>query len=479
MLFGSAEGWNHSVFCRRVSLFLLFLLGTTLLKLTASSHRNGWLESFLLGQKAYFQVHRVLVLGNCNISLPKTFLSRWYSRFPIGGLGGSCHKKAISKCFTTPLRGRKLTTPLRGRKLAMVINRLQVLGWSSRYHPPLPEKKNPEVKKFKILPMLLLFDSLSSVQSLAGKEGKSIDQKKRWRWGAMFVFFFSALVLRCLRFCFQLLFLWVVQRCIHQSRNIDDMHTNIFKTHETARVCWKCSCLLKFTYSNFLPWTFGSENQFQHSKGMSDLDFCCIFLVNSIFSATLEFWELMVCCMMEISWFRVHPASTLIPTLHQDFEKSQLGGLFKEFLLWSLWRRQIFFSPTFRKVVSCDLWKFVPFSVSSSLGIVFGFGWYFDFSHAKLPLSKHNFGNISYYFTAMLRYIIYVQFQLCSEDDVVCAYFFLDVFGMIIYKWQSSTWFNLLFLPTVPQIRCSNLSKHIGRVTFPTFPTKPCVPWRF
>ena len=66
----------------------------------------------------------------------------------------------------------------------------------------------------------------------------------------MFAFFF-ALVLNAYLFFFQLLFLWVVQRCLHQGRNIDDMHTDtydIFKTHETARVCWKCSCLLMFTY---------------------------------------------------------------------------------------------------------------------------------------------------------------------------------------------------------------------------------------
>ena len=45
--------------------------------------------------------------------------------------------------------------------------------------------------------------------------------------------------------------------------------------------------------------------------------------------------------------------------------------------------------------------------------------------------------------------MIYVQFQLCSEDECSWSACFQDVFGMIIYKIAiSSTWFNLLFLPT-------------------------------
>ena len=44
--------------------------------------------------------------------------------------------------------------------------------------------------------------------------------------------------------------------------------------------------------------------------------------------------------------------------------------------------------------------------------------------------------------------IQYVQFQLCSEDECSFVHVFRMCLGMIIYKLQSSTWFNLLFLPT-------------------------------
>ena len=61
--------------------------------------------------------------------------------------------------------------------------------------------------------------------------------------------------------------------------------------------------------------------------------------------------------------------------------------------------------------------------------------------------------------------MIYIQSQLCSEADVVCTCF-QDAYGMIIYNLQFLLHgSNLLFLPTVPQIRCSSVSKHIGRVT--------------
>ena len=122
---------------------------------------------------------------------------------------------------------------------------------------PPPKKRTPEVKKrSRSWRCCCCLTPRSTVQSLARKEGKSIDQKKMVEGGEPCSRFFCCSCTKCLLDFFQLLFLWVVQRCLHQGRNIDDMHTDtydIFKTHETARVCWKCLCLLMFTYSNFLP----------------------------------------------------------------------------------------------------------------------------------------------------------------------------------------------------------------------------------